>query len=73
MKLTFSPLARLIALSGLSTRETRRIFTTEIVSILKGNSYNHICYSVYWATTHNTNWNYRQVSCIKLHKDLLNT
>lgn len=34
LKDTLSPLARLMALRGLSTRKTRRIFTTDIVSEL---------------------------------------
>lgn len=34
--LTLSPLARLMARSGLSTRSTRRIFTTEMAPELRG-------------------------------------
>lgn len=35
LKITFNPLARLIALSGLRTRNTRRILIAEILSELR--------------------------------------
>ena len=40
---TLSPLALLMARSGLSTRQTRRIFTTDIASLLK---YKPIAYNL---------------------------